>query len=50
MKLINLRSKKNVINPAYIAKLSFQMQKIDIGAQKLYGLSLKTYSIAIAGF
>ena len=35
--------------PAYAKKLGFQLQKTNIGAQKIDGSTLKTYGIVIAG-
>lgn len=45
--LTNFRSKINAINPIYVAKLVFQMQKTEISVQKIVGFFLKIYSIII---
>lgn len=38
------------MTPAYAAKLGLIIKKTNIGTQKLYYLSLKTYKMAIAEF
>lgn len=48
--LINSESKINVMTPAYGNKLSFQMQKTNVRAQKIDGSILKTYKMVIVGF
>lgn len=45
--LINLESKINAINSAYVAKLSFRVPKTNIGTQKFDDLSLKTYGMVM---
>ena len=35
---------------AYASKLGLQMEKTDVGAQKIDGLLLETYGIVIAAF
>ena len=48
--LINLSSKVNTMTPAYAKQLSLQVQKTDVGAQKINGSSLRTFGMVIAGF
>ena len=48
--LIDSNSKIIVMTPAYIAKLGFIIQKTSIGAQKIDGLLLETYGIALTRF
>ena len=47
--LINLGSKVNTMTPAYAKRLGFQVQKTDVGAQKINGSLLWTFEIVIAG-
>ena len=48
--LIDFGSKVNAITLAYASKLGFQVQKTDIGAQKIDGSLLWTFGMVIAGF
>ena len=48
--LIDLGSKVNTITPAYAKQLGLQVQKTDVGAQKIDGSSLRTFGMIIAGF
>ena len=48
--LIDVKIEINVMVPAYTKKLSFQMQKTDVGAQKIDRSILETYSMVIASF
>ena len=48
--LIDLRSKENVMILTYRVKLSFKTRKTNIRAQKIDGLLLKIYSMAIVTF
>ena len=48
--LIDLGNEVNAIAPAYAKKLGLQVQKTDIGAQKIDRSTLKTYGMVIAGF
>lgn len=50
MALINFGSEINVITPAYAAELSLATQTKIIRAQKIYGLALETYGMALASF
>ena len=48
--LINLGNEINAMTLAYAKQLGPWNRKIDIGAQKIDGLSLDTFGIVIAGF
>ena len=48
--LINSGSKINVITPAYTFKLGFQVQRTDVGAQKIDSSSLQTFGMVIDSF
>ena len=48
--LIDLGSKVNVMTPVYAKQLGFQVRKTDVRAQKIDGLSLRTFGIVITGF
>ena len=48
--LIDSGSETNVMASAYAKKLGLQIQKIDIGTQKINGSTLETYDMVIAGF
>lgn len=48
--LIDSDSKINAINPTYAAKLSLQVQKTNVGSQKIDVFYLETYIIIIAVF
>lgn len=50
MALLKPNSKVNTITLTYTAKLDFCAQKSSIGAQKIHGLVVKTYGIALASF
>ena len=43
-------SKVNAMTLAYAKQLGFQVQKTDIGAQKIDGSLLQTFGMVIAGF
>ena len=46
---INSGSKVNAMNPAYAKQLGLQVQKNDVGAQKIDGSLLRTFEMVIAG-
>ena len=48
--LNNSASEVNVMSPAYAKQLDLQTQKTDVGAQKIYGLSLDIFRIVITDF
>lgn len=48
--LINSNSEVNEIFLAYTAKIDFTTHKTNIGVQKIEGLVLETYSMALACF
>ena len=48
--LIDLGSKVNTMTPAYAKQLGLQIQKTDVGAQKIDGLLLQTFAMIIVGF
>ena len=48
--LIDLSNKINVITPAYAKQLGLQVQKADVGAQKIDGSLLRTFEMVINGF
>ena len=48
--LIDLGSKVNAMTPAYAKQLGLQIQKTDVGAQKIDSSSLQTFGMVIAGF
>ena len=48
--LIDSSSKVNRMTPAYAKQLGFQVQKTDVGAQKIDSSSLRTFEMVIAGF
>ena len=48
--LINFGSEVNVMSLAYAKKLGLRTQIINVGAQKIDGLSLDTFGIVIIGF
>ena len=48
--LLNSGSKVNAMTPAYAAQLCLKMQKTNIGAQKIDGFLLETYSMVIIVF
>ena len=48
--LINLYSKVNVMTPAYAKQLDLQVQKTDVGAQKIDNSLFKTFEMVIASF
>ena len=48
--LLNFESEVNAKTLAYATQLGLKVQKTDIGAQKIDGSSLETYSIVIATF
>lgn len=50
MILINFKSKIDIMNLAYIAKLNIQVQKTEVGDQKINVFFLKTYTIVIVVF
>ena len=47
---IDLDSKINTMTPAYAKELGLQVQKTDVGAQKINGSSLKIFGMVIADF
>lgn len=47
MALIDFQSDKNAINLIYTAKQYLQVQKINVGAEKIDSFSLKTYNMII---
>ena len=48
--LLNNGSKVNTMSSAYTKKLGLQVQKTDVGAQKIGGSILKTFEMVIASF
>ena len=48
--LINLGSKVNAMTPTYAKQLGFQVQKTNVGAQKIDSLLLQTFKMIIADF
>lgn len=48
--LINSWSDVNTMHPNYTKKLGLAIQKTDVGAQKIDGMSLETFGMVIAGF
>lgn len=48
--LVDSGSEVNAMTSVYASKLGLVTRKTDVGAQKIDGLSLKTYRIVIAGF
>ena len=48
--LINSGSKVIAMTPAYAKQLGLQVQKTDVGAQKIDSSSLRTFGMVIAGF
>ena len=48
--LLNSGSKVNAMTPAYAAHLGLKVRVTNIGAQKIDGFSLATYSMVIAAF
>ena len=48
--LIDLGSEINAMTPAYAAKLGFEVQKTDIGAQKIDGSTFDTLRMVLADF
>ena len=48
--LFDSGNKVNAIHLAFIERLGFMMQSINIGIQKINGTTLKTYEIVIAVF
>lgn len=48
--LLDSGSKINAITSAYIAKLDLTTRKTNVGAQKINGLPLETYSITLVMF
>ena len=46
--LFNNKIKVNTMSLVYIKKLGFKIRKINIGAQKIGGFTLKTFEIVIA--
>lgn len=48
--LIDSKSEVNTIASTYIKILSLQVQKTDVGAQKINKSTLETYDIVIVGF
>ena len=48
--LIDFGNKVNAMTPAYTVKLGLTIQKTSIGAQKIDGLPLETYGIALIRF
>lgn len=48
--LLNLGSKVNIINSAYIKKLRLCVRRTDMGAQKIDKSYLNTFRIVITGF
>ena len=48
--LLNSGSEVNAMTPAYTAHLGLKVRITDVGAQKIDGSSLATYSMVIAAF
>ena len=48
--LIDSGSEVNAMAPAYAKKLGLRIRKTDVSAQKIYGSTLETYGMVIAGF
>lgn len=48
--LINFNNEVNIMTSTYTKKLDFQMQKTNVGAQKIDRSSLVTYKMVIAEF
>lgn len=48
--LINFGSKVNTMTPAYILKLGLTVCRINVGAQKINGFTLKTFKVVLASF
>ena len=48
--LIDSASKVNAMTPAYAKQLGLQVRKTDVGAQKIDGLSLRTFEMVITCF
>lgn len=48
--LINSNNKINVMQPSYMQKLGFYVQKTNISAQKIDGNKLKIFKMVIAFF
>ena len=48
--LLNSSSKVNAINPNYAWKLGLEIQKTNVGAQKIDGSALETFGMIIADF
>ena len=48
--LINVGSKVNAMTLAYVKQLGLQVQRNDVGAQKIDGSLLQTFGMVIAGF
>lgn len=48
--LLNLNSEVNLINPVFINKLDFFLDKIDIKAKKINGLTLEVFKIVVVSF
>ena len=48
--LIDLSSKVNAITPVYASILGLQVQRTDVGVQKIDGFTLKTFGMILASF
>ena len=48
--LLDSGSEVNAISPAYAKRLGLKTQKINVGAQKIDGSTLKTFGMVIADF
>ena len=48
--LLDSNSKVNGINPAFARKLSLNIRKTNVGAQKIDGSTLKPFGMVIADF
>ncbi len=48
--LIDSGSEVNAMTPTYVAELGFTTRKTSVGAQKIDGSPLETYSMASASF
>ena len=48
--MLNSGNKVNVMNPAFAQKLGLQIQKTNVGAQKINGSTLETFGMVIANF
>lgn len=48
--MLNSESEVNTITPAYTAKLDLQVQKTNVGAQKIVEFSIEIYNMVINAF